>query len=336
MTLDGVGVHSGQLASPVGIRCEDVYGTRDASNTIFDVVIDDGFIASDQQRISIGGLRDSRATRGWEKIFEYYPGRLSGRLANAAILAFATGLSGVAGGPTTYTHTIKPIRQTVGESDIFMKSYTVEGRYKKPDGTTDKTVTALGATCRDFAMNFDLDSGLVTYVLNFMAKGLGSTATVAAEETDTEFTKANTKVLIESNATSYSSGDQVYGLNSMGWRLNHNFGDPKRGAEFNSTTMDRQMAPGTLIEALTGNLTRKYIDTDLSEITQPFSTQIEHVRTASTDEIKVQLNNCVFSSPVQRGQWTKQKDIEDLAIDFKFAELVIVGKNDVVTYSGAE
>jgi len=329
MVYDGVERRSGQLAE-VGIRAEDTYGTRQSANTQFDVRCKSCFFEEVPQLIVTGGIRDSRAGTGYQEVGEWVEASMEGELINAAIMVFGLGKVTTTGS-SPYTHTIKPIRQTVNETDLYAQSYTLEGRYNNPDGASDTVYTLLGALVRSFTETIPLTGDRrATWSADILGKSIGSTGSAITESTAATMYSGNTSVLLDDNATSYSSGTQVEGVNSISYTVNHNYPTPDNFFSFGATDLDRTPYPGTLRGGITGTFTRKYIDADLWSVTEPFSLRIYHNRGAN-DTIAIDLNNCRFSR-ARKGMFNVEEPIENVPVPFNVTELVITAVDSTATY----
>ena len=164
MTYDGTSVYSGMLAS-LGIRAETTYGSRGSGST-YDLRSSKGTIKTMNMLTPKGGIRDSRVSQGSQLIRTHYEGSIEGAIVNPVPFIYAFGKVTDGG---SYTHTIVPTRAATGGSETYLKSFTLEGTYEKPDTSSDVMLSALGCTVKSATFRFPVNAE-ATYTLNYVAK----------------------------------------------------------------------------------------------------------------------------------------------------------------------
>jgi hypothetical protein len=88
---------------------------------------------------------------------------------------------------------------------------------------------------------------------------------------------------------------------------------------------------GSLINRITGKFNRKYVDTDLQALVEPFSVEILCVRSA-TDKIAIDLNNCRWTDYTKQ-QLTLGENIENIDFAFKAAEIIVTATDSTICYA---
>jgi hypothetical protein len=288
-------LYSGQI-STLGIRKEDVFGTRNAANDLIYAGADTFEVTPAHLFQELGdSIGNYRSGKGKSRIGKNFNFTMAGKLKNIFPLIMALGQVTKTGASSPWDYNIKPIMQDVGASpiSILLPSYTIETNYKKVDGTNDDGKVALGCIANNLSMTFR-QKEKVTYNLGGSVRDTDDLTISSAPtpEPEKDFSFSTTKILIDNANEVYTSGIEVYGLDNFTLNFGNNL---QTDHEFNSQLV-RQSYVGTLRDnAMNLRGVRRRQDTDFLTLLRNstnFSMQIEMTRNASNDYIIITYNYC--------------------------------------------
>jgi len=321
MAFDGTDIKTGMI-SELGVRKETTFGSRNGAGTT--VKMGDESSATFTRRSiqrAVGGIRKARQPRRYYEVGSYYEGEIPDlELLDVLPLYMALGkiaTTGPVGG--VYTHTVSPTGDD--GTSAYLPSWTLEGKYFS---TTPTAIELLGLTVRTLTLRIDLAEPLVKASMTYVARELGSTVSSPAEKTDIPYNYAVSDLKIDSDSATYVAGVSIGDKVSFNLSYDNAF-EPVM--DWNSGLM-RQPFPGSLRDNLTGTLIRRYMDDDVVGLVgnTEFSMQLEMIRTADEDEIKIKLEHCLCRD-LTRTQ-NRSANIENTDSVFNIGDIEAVSKDD--------
>ncbi len=289
MTFDGTNVASGLIAE-IGAKEQAAWGTFLAA-PVWLGIVNNFTMSRVSQIVPLGGIRDSRVSSAKMELGYHYEGVIEGQIQNA--MPFYMALGGIST-TATYDHAITIARAAVAGTLTYLPCFSIHAAFYNWDGSTaDELIGLEGLTVNSATFRYPLNEP-ATFSLNYIAADIDtSSSTVPTESALAAYHSYNTDVIIDSDAATFSSGDDIVGLNAIEFTIDNNL---TISHDFNTATIRRPYM-GSLRNGLSARLDRKYIDTDLTALADgtPFSLRIESTRTASTDLIHLTLNGCYIN-----------------------------------------
>jgi hypothetical protein len=326
MVFDGTNVASGNLAT-LGVKEESAWANFTAS-PIWMGIVKNFTHKQVPSIVPLGGIRDSRRAVDMKMLGYHYEGVIEGELQNCMPLYMALGLISTTPG-TPNTHAINIARGETGGALNYLPSFSVHAQHLNWDGTSaDELVGLKGLTVGSATFRFPLNE-VATFSLNYIAQEKQvASVTAPTESSLAQYTSYNTDLLVDNDSSTYSSGDDVDGLDSLEWTIDNGL---KFYHEFNSALI-RQPFMGSVREGITARINRKYVDTDLTALADgtPFSWQLQCIRTASTDYIYITGEYCYISS-LERTM-NIDNAIENTPVEVKMAKVSVAAKDAISSY----
>lgn len=326
MVLDGNDVASGNIAT-IGVKQESTFGTFIASPIWLGIVKE--FTSKRASTIiPLGGIRDSRRSADFKEIGYHYEGVLGGELQNLLPLYMALGkISSTPGTPNT--HAVNIARGETGGSLIYLPAFSVHAQFLNWDGSSaDEMIGLKGMTVRSATFRFPLNE-VATFSLNYVAQDIQESGiTSPTPATDAQYASYNSDLLLDNDSSTYSSGDDVDGLNSVEISIDNNL---TIAHDFNSLVIRRPYM-GSVRDSITTRIDRKYIDTDLTALADgtPFSYELQCIRTAGTDYIYITGEICYI--PDLERTMNIDNAIENTPIEVKTGKLSVSAKDGNASY----